>query len=213
MANADKEIEVKLMVRDLARLAERLQTLGAVLETARVHETNLRFDTRSMELSRARKALRLRKDNAVRLTFKGPQELGTDASIRQEIEFEVSDFAAAKRFLEALGYMVSVIYEKYRTTYRFGPVLVTLDEMPYGAFVELEGAETGEGEADGGAVANLQAAAAALGLDWQARSGASYLALFDQLRQARGLTAHDLTFADLQGQQVSPADLGLRFAD
>jgi len=213
MANAEKEVEVKMMVRSLPELKERLQALGAELVTQRVHETNLRFDTRSGELSRARKALRLRKDNAVRLTFKGPQELGESASIRQEIEFEVSDFFAARRFLEALGYIVSVIYEKYRTTYRLGHVLVTLDEMPYGSFVELEGAETGENGTNASAVANLQATAAALALEWNARSSASYLALFEHLRQARHLSAHDLTFADLRGIEVSPADLGLRYAD
>lgn len=213
MANAEKEIEVKMMVRDLNGLGARLKTLGAVLVSARVHETNLRFDTPNMELSRARKALRLRKDNTVRLTFKGPQEMDAGASIRQEIEFEVNDFAAAKRFLEALGYRVGVIYEKYRTTYQLEQVLVTLDEMPYGAFVELESADNGAGGSDGGALAGLQAAAVALGLDWGARSTASYLALFEHLRQARGLKAHDLTFGDLRGVEVTPADLGLVFAD
>lgn len=213
MANDEQEIEVKFMVRSLAALQERLLSLGAVLETARVHETNLRFDTRSGELSRARKALRLRKDNAVRLTFKGPQQAGETASIRQEIEFEVSDFFAARRFLEALGFAVSVIYEKYRTTYRLGDVLVTLDEMPYGSFIEIEGAAAQAGGSKAGTVVQLMATASDLGLNWDARSSDSYLALFENLRQARRLTIHDLTFGDLQGIEVQPADLGLRYAD
>jgi adenylate cyclase, class 2 len=213
MANAEKEVEIKMMVRSLPSLKARLEALGAELVSPRVHETNLRFDTRSEALKRAGKALRLRKDAVVRLTFKGPQEAGESASIRQEIEFEVDDFFAARRFLEALGYTVSVIYEKYRTTYRFGQVLVTLDEMPYGSFVELEGADEGEEGSNAGAVANLQAAAAALGLDWEARTRDSYLALFDQLRRTRRITVHDLVFADLQGIEFTPADLGLQYAD
>lgn len=213
MASDEQEIEVKFMVRSLPEVKNRLLELGAVLETARVHETNLRFDTRSGELSRARKALRLRKDNVSRLTFKGPQQAGETASIRQEIEFEVSDFFAARRFLEALGYSVSVIYEKYRTTYRLSDVLVTLDEMPYGSFVEIEGAAAQEGETQAGMVVRLMSAASDLGLNWDARSSDSYLALFEKLRQARRLTIHDLTFGDMQGIAVQPADLGLRFAD
>ena len=213
MANAEQEIEVKLMVRSLADLKARLLALGAELVSARVHETNLRFDTRSGDLSRGRKALRLRKDTVSRLAFKGPQQAGESASIRQEIEFEVSDFFAARRFLEALGYAVSVIYEKYRTTYRLGEVLVTLDEMPYGSFVEIEGAATEEAGSNDGMVDTLKSTAAALGLNWEARSSDSYLALFENLRQNRRLNMHDLTFGDLKGIEVEPADLGLRFAD
>ena len=213
MANAEQEIEIKLMVRSLADLKARLLALGAELVSARVHETNLRFDTRSGDLSRGRKALRLRRDTVSRLTFKGPQQAGESASIRQEIEFEVSDFFAARRFLEALGYAVSVIYEKYRTTYRLGEVLVTLDEMPYGSFVEIEGAATEEAGSNDGMVDTLKSTAAALGLNWAARSTDSYLALFENLRQNRRLNMHDLTFGDLKGIEVEPADLGLRFAD
>jgi adenylate cyclase, class 2 len=213
MANAEQEIEVKLMVRSLAVLKERLLAQGASLVSARVHETNLRFDTRSGDLSRNRKALRLRKDTVSRLTFKGPQQAGEGASIRQEIEFEVSDFFAARRFLEALGFTVNVIYEKYRTTYRLGEVLVTLDEMPYGSFVEIEGASTEEAGTNAGMVDTLKSTAAALGLNWEARSSDSYLALFERLRQMRRLSIHDLTFGDLQGIEVGPEDLGLRFAD
>ena len=213
MANDEQEIEVKLMVRSLAAIKTRLLAAGAELVSARVHETNLRFDTRSGTLTRDRKALRLRKDTASRLTFKGPQQAGDTASIRQEIEFEVSDFFAARRFLEALGYAVSVIYEKYRTTYRLGDVLVTLDEMPYGSFVEIEGSAAEQGHSNDSMVEKLMAAASTLNLNWDARSGDSYLALFENLRKARRLKVHDLTFGDLQGLEVQPADLGLRYAD
>ena len=54
-------------------------------------------------------------------------------------KFEVSSFDNAKALLEALGYRVSVMYEKYRTTYDWGGCEVTLDEMPYGDFAEIEG--------------------------------------------------------------------------
>jgi hypothetical protein len=52
-----------------------------------------------------------------------------------------------------------------------------------------------------------------LDLDWNARSTASYLALFNTLRAARGVAAQNLSFSELEGIQVHPEDLGLRFAD
>lgn len=203
MSKSEQEIEVKFLVRDLAAIAARLDRLAARLSSPRVHETNLRFDTPDGALTRARRVLRLRQDAASVLTYKGPAAPGEEVSMRQEIEFTVSDFQAARRFLEALGYQVSVTYEKYRTMYALGELAVTLDEMPFGRFIEIEGPDA----------ASIQAAAADLRLDWAARSVASYLALFNQLCAARGLPAQNLTFAELAGVEASPEDLGLRYAD
>ncbi len=203
MSKNEQEIEVKFLVRDLAAIAARLQSLGARLSAPRVHETNLRFDTPDGALTRARRVLRLRQDAASVLTYKGPAAPGEQVSMRQEIEFTVSDFQAARRFLEALGYQVSVTYEKYRAMYSLGDLVVTLDEMPFGSFIEIEGPDA----------ASIQAAAADLRLDWGARSVASYLALFSQLCAARGLPARNLMFAELAGVEASAEDLGLRYAD
>ncbi len=171
----DQEIEVKFYVRDLATIEHLLQGLGAVCTAERVLETNLRFDTADGKLAQQRKALRLRQDADARLTFKGPPEADTEVNVRQEIEFQVGDFAAARRFLEALGYHVSIIYEKYRTTYTLNDLTIVLDEMPFGSFIEIEGPDS----------ESIRKAAGSLFLDWQARSTSSYLALFQTLRSNR----------------------------
>jgi adenylate cyclase, class 2 len=203
MSKTELEIEVKFAVRDLAGLAGRLQRLGAVVAAERVHEINLRFDTPAGDLSRERRVLRLRQDAGAVMTYKGPQDAGTDVSARQEIEFQVSDFGAARRLLEALGYVVSVMYEKFRTTYSLDDLIIVLDEMPFGNFVEIEGPDS----------LSICAAAAKLGLDWEARSTASYLGLFNQLRLVRGLPAQNLAFAELEGVHPQIQELGLRYAD
>lgn len=202
MSKNEQEIEVKFMVRDLSAVAARLQKLGARLTSERVNEINLRFDTPDGALTRDQRVLRLRKDASAVLTYKGAAELGQSVSVRQEIEFKVSDFEAARHFLEALGYRVSITYEKYRTMYELDGLTVTLDEMPFGSFMEIEGPD-----AD-----SIRKAAEKLNLDWEARSSASYLALFNHLRAARGLTAQNLMFAELEGVNASPQDLGLRHA-
>jgi adenylate cyclase class 2 len=202
MSKLEQEIEAKFLVRDLSMIALRLDVLGAQITFPRVYEVNLRFDTPDGSLTRARQVLRLRQDAASFLTFKGPQRQGETVSARQEIEFQVSDFTAARHLLEALGYQVAVIYEKYRTTYQLGSLVVTLDEMPFGSFIEIEGPDA----------QSIQSAAASLQLDWEARSATSYLALFSQLCAARGLAAQNLTFDELRGINAAPEDLGLRYA-
>jgi adenylate cyclase class 2 len=85
--------------------------------------------------------------------------------LRQEIEFTVSDFEAARRFLEALGYHVALMYEKYRTTYDLEGVHITLDKMPYGNFIEIEGPDP----------ASIRRINEQLGLDWEQRVPATHL--------------------------------------
>ncbi len=190
------------MVLSLPGIQQRLVGLGAELVQPRVYELNLRFDDGQQSLSRSAQVLRLRRDSANHLTYKGPGQ-SSDVAMRQEIEFIVDDFDAAWRFLEALGYTVIVHYEKYRAMYRLGDVLVTLDELPYGAFVEIEGLSP----------ASIKAAAASLKLDWKRRIIESYLSIYYRLCKKLDHRPGNLTFAGLEGLDISPLTLGLVPAD
>jgi adenylate cyclase, class 2 len=199
----DQELEVKFFVTDLSTVETRLQNLGAHLTSPRILEVNLRFDTPDNQLGRGMRVLRLRQDAISRLTYKGPASGLGGARLRQELEFEVSDFAVARAFLEALGYQVMMIYEKYRAAYDLDTVEVSLDELPYGTFVEIEGPDP----------AAIQAVTRQLGLDWEATIPASYTVLFDQLKTRLSLPFRDLSFENFKDLLVTPADLGVRPAD
>ena len=202
MENSNQEQEVKFYLANRPGLEQRLQQAGAQLLHPRTFEANLRFDKADGSLTRARQVLRLRQDEIVRLTFKGPQQLGHEVSVREEIEFEVSSFENAQAFLEALGFQVSIRYDKYRTTYRLGEVEVVLDELPYADFAEIEGPNT----------AAIQTAAAALGLNWEARSLDSYIGLNSRLRLGQGLSTQNLTFEEVKQRYPAEA-FGLKAAD
>lgn len=203
MSNSDQELEIKLYISDLPALKIQIETLGARMVKTRVHEYNLRFDTRDGQLTSTAQVLRLRQDTAARLTYKGPGEMVDGVRSRKEIEFTISDFDAAKNFFEALGYQVSVIYEKYRTTYELQGVEVTLDEMPYGDFTEIEGQDTD----------SINAVADRLGINRHTSITASYTVLFERLRAVLGFTFRDLTFENFGNYEVTPADLGVTPAD
>jgi len=199
----DQEIEVKFYLAEPEQFRQRVIDSGAELVQPRVLEQNLRFDTPEMSLRAKAQVLRLRADQAAHLTFKGPGLVREGVLERQEIEFEVSDFGAAQRLLEALGYRVYTSYEKLRETYNLGGVLVALDAMPFGFFTELEGPSA---EA-------ICAVAAALGLDWSRRVPTSYLELFFALKQRRNLLMDALSFEAFSGLTIRPEDLGVLPAD
>lgn len=197
------EMEVKFYLNDPAGYEKRLRSIGASLKQPRTHELNYRFDTPDLALTRAHRVLRLRQDQNVILTYKGPSQSNQPVSIRQEIEMEVNDLNTARAFLEALGYRVSVLYEKYRTVYDLNGLEITLDEMPFGTFTEIEGDDP----------AHIQTVAASLSLLWSTRITDSYIMLFDHIRQACNLPLKNLTFEEFKGMVINPDDLGVKPAD
>lgn len=192
------EKEVKFYLIDLAGYAERLRSLGATLIQPRVKEINYRFDTPESTLARSGIALRLRRDTRVILTLKGASSTESGVRVRPEVEVVLDDMQNGRAILEGLGYNLVVCYEKWRTTYHLAELEVTLDELPYGNFTEIEGSDT---EA-------IYRAASSLGLNWKARVPSSYLELFANVKRKLNLPVDDLTFKEFRGISLSCADLG-----
>ena len=202
MSSSDQELEVKFYLSRRKDMEAKLSSVGPV-SAPRVHEVNLRLDTTDLSLSSTGKLLRLRQDTRARVTYKGAGSEEGGARLRQELEFTVSDFDTALALFEALGYQVYMMYEKYRTTYQLGNVEVTLDEMPTGDFLEIEGPD---GE-------SIRRAAVQLELNWEARILDSYTVLFERTRAQLGFDFRDLSFENFKGMKISPALLGVRIAD
>jgi adenylate cyclase class 2 len=198
----EQEIEAKFFINNLSKIEARLQELEACLLQARVHEKNLRFDTANQDLRREGRVLRLRQDDAVRMTYKGPSEKNEGVLSRAEIEFIVEDFEKAKQFLESLGYKLVIFYEKYRTTYELDNVHIMLDELPYGNFVEIEGQDN----------VSIHVIAGKLCIKWEPVT-TSYHGLFERVYKARKLDPSQLTFAAFQESKPSPKELGVVAAD
>lgn len=200
---SDKELEVKFFASDLGALAKRVLALGGSLVQERTHEYNLRFDNRKGDLSEAMSMLRLRRDSGNRITFKGPSETLGGVLARTEIEFDVSDFAAAQKLIEALGYRSNFVYEKYRTTYDIEGLKITLDEMPYGNFIEIEGPDA----------ESIHSMAERMQLDWEERLPETYISIFRRLKELAKLGFTDLTFENFKDHEVNMARVGVKPAD
>jgi adenylate cyclase class 2 len=191
--NHFQETEIKFLITDLREFEKRLNGSGAVCHRSRTHEMNYRFDTLDQRLTNHFQVLRLRQDQSVHLTYKGPADPSSEISVRPEIEFEVSDLPSARQLLEALGYQVTITYEKYRTTYHLEDAEIVVDELPYGNFVEIEGAD----------IPPIKRIANQLGLDWKYRIKLSYLAIFQQLKEKFHLSASNLLFSELKDCKYS----------
>ena len=197
------EKEAKFYIRELKKLEHDLIALGARCSQPRTMETNLRFDTTEGSLSSTFQVLRLRQDTRARLTYKGPSDATSAVSARPELEVEISDLETGQRILEALGFQVVTMYEKYRAAYLLDTVEVSLDEMPFGNFIEIEGPSESA----------IQMVATKLGLTWENRSAQSYMRLFATVKGNIMLDMRDLTFENFKGRDIKPEHLQLQFAD
>ncbi len=195
------ETEAKLHVANLDAVAQRILAAGGELSHPRTFERNVRYDTPRGTLTAQHIVLRLRQDDRVRLTYKDAATLQDGVLSRVELEVTLDDFSMMDAILQRLGFVPSVRYEKYRTTYRLGAVEIMLDEMPFGNFVEIEGP-----------LDAIQTTQAALNLAERPRLPLNYLGLFEHVKAALGLDMHDLTFAAFEGVSV-PSTLFEQLSD
>ena len=165
------EIEVKFFIEDSHAVRQRIKDLDAALHSPRTFEYNARYDTENKQLLKNECLLRLRKDSSVRLTFKSPPPVeDSQFKIYRELEVIVSDFDTMEAILTAMGYRRYQVYQKWRETWRVGELLLCLDTMPFGSFLELEGPPS-----------PMRRIAKELGLNWKNRILPSYLEIFEVL--------------------------------
>jgi adenylate cyclase class 2 len=179
-----QETELKLYIPDLAALKAKIEAAGAKLTAPRVFEKNIRFDDAEKSLQATATILRLRYDTRSRLTYKAGEKVHDQyGSTRFEAEVEVSDLETMQIILERLGYTPSFIYEKYRATYELDGAEIMLDELPYGTFAEIEGAQDA-----------IKRVVERLDLHGAQRYTNSYSVLFWIAQRNKGWTFRDLTF-------------------
>lgn len=191
------EIEAKLLVPDLSAVAHRLEKTRATLEKPRIFERNVRYENAKESLTQQDIVVRLRQDTRTRLTYKEPSDSDVGDGIRAlfEAELEVSDFDTMELILGRLGYHPYLVYEKWRTTYALDDAEIVLDELPFGNFVEIEGAEK-----------TIHHLLAKLDLHSAPRFALSYTVLFDHVKEALQLDFRDLTFENFRAVEV-PSDV------
>ena len=167
-SDSHRETEVKLVVKDVAAMVEKLRSAG-LKPLGRALEQNSVFDTDDEDLRHRGRLLRLRTETPAPasfapggakrmvLTAKSPAperpKTKSEGPYKENIEREVILRAPSRRggrkrtlldrgwpfALGCIGMRSKFRYEKYRTSFHARGVDVALDETPVGAFLELEG--------------------------------------------------------------------------
>ena len=135
------EIEKKFRLTQEQRNAvlARLSEIGASLK-ADEFEENILYEGPQIDPRKA--VLRLRRvGKHAYLTFKQRVPTNSAVKYRQEDETQVADADALDAILRALGLTPALVYEKRRMTWALGDAEILVDDLPFGLFMEIEGAE------------------------------------------------------------------------
>lgn len=138
----DIEIEYKFKVEDKESLVSLLDHLSGD-KKPREYQSNVMFDNPQelMQITDGRIRVRtLGESGKKELTYKKP--LPPENGAKHEIEYEIEFFDSnnqIENILTAMEFVPNSSYERYRTEWRIKNVQITLDEYPYGDFIEIEG--------------------------------------------------------------------------
>ena len=145
-----QEVEAKIRVDSFAPVRKALRAEKAAF-LGKVLQSDTYFDTRERSMQHSDRGLRVRCldlieagtdqwDLRPQLTCKGPREGDAAYKTRREVQTRLDDADVMMEVLEACGMVRSMTIQKRRASYRLGPCLVELDEVPFiGRFIEIEG--------------------------------------------------------------------------
>lgn len=133
-----KEIEVKYRLNDVNHLIKRLQQLGCKMSDIEDQKDTVYVtDLKNINSNPGSIFLRVRKNNdKVELNAKKHEKV---MQSRMEVEFEVSSYEDANRFLELIGFERWVEVKKKRIHTVYENCNICIDQVDsLGSFVELE---------------------------------------------------------------------------
>jgi adenylate cyclase class 2 len=92
----------------------------------------------------------------------------------------------------AIGFHPAHTYEKWRETFLLEDAELCLDEMPFGAFLEIESTPD-----------HVRHLSDRLELPWKKRVLANYLTIFALIKKTEKLRFNDITFANFKAHPIN----------
>src|SRR5437016_9857941 len=130
LMSSNKEVEIKFRISNLRDLKERMQRAHFRLHTPRTHEMNTLYDLPGNPLRRRGDLLRLREYGCEWvLTHKAKGRDGRHKT-RAETETKVAEGKQMEGILQALGYLPTFRYEKFRAEWEGGRAMWSWMKRP-----------------------------------------------------------------------------------
>ena len=182
MTKIEKELKVKII--DFKDLIQRLLNNKAIILN-KSKEKTIRFDTPEKSLEKNGIFLRVRSGSKNTITLK--EKVGDDkiTRTRKETEFEIEDIDKMSYILEKLGFTYIRIMEKVRINIKYKEAMLSIDELPFGFYLEIEGTDK-----------QINEIAAELGYKTEDKILGTYWDLFEEYKKENNVSEKDIVFSD-----------------
>ncbi|MBI2797801.1 CYTH domain-containing protein [Candidatus Saccharibacteria bacterium] len=133
------EIEATFLEIDHDKIRRKLKDLNAKLISPEVLTRRTIYDYDDLRLDKKAAWIRIR-DNGEKITMGFKQRQTETIEGMKEVEFEVSSYDAARKFMESIGLTVKAVQESKREIWQYGDCEIMLDTWPWiPPYVEVEG--------------------------------------------------------------------------
>lgn len=173
------ETEIKIQLFDLKTLVSNLIKVNATF-LGKDFQRTVRMDTPDMDLEKKGLFLRVRSGFGNTVTLKVKNKEVKDFMQRDEYETEVKDLRVLSDIFSILGFSKQLILEKYRANFLYRGVKISIDELHFGTYVELEGDEN-----------KINNVAKELGLDMSDRINVTYWDLFEDYKKRNNIQSQE----------------------
>lgn len=177
------EKEIKIEVKNPKELLSFLAQKG-IKKVSEGFQRTIRMDTPNLDLEKRGTFLRVRTGGKNIVTLKKKIKSSGEVFERQELETEVKDPELFADIFAELGFARRFIMEKYRIDYKYKNTKISLDELPFGVFVEIEGDPE-----------NIKNVVKELNLDLINKITVTYWDLFEDYKKKMNLKGEDIVFS------------------
>lgn len=176
------EKELKFKIKDLSGLIDYLKKQGAVVLN-KSKEKTVRLDTLNQDLEKRGVFLRVRAGSKNTITLK--EKIGEDKNVRKrkETEFEIQDIEAMTYILGKLGFDYPRTMEKYRINLEYKGAKLSIDELFFGLYLEIEGEEN-----------TIEAISKELGFNSEDKIIGTYWDILEEYNKVHKTTKKDIVF-------------------
>lgn len=193
MSDHSTEREIKLKLENPSDLISKLNSKKAKF-IGKSFQRTTRMDTESMGLEKNGVFLRVRSGSKNIVTLKRKLRENAEVFERQEIETEVEDIDKLADIFYGLGFTKRLILEKYRADFEYEGVKISVDELPFGFYVELEGDPE-----------KIFETAKELDLNTGDKITVTYWDLFENYKKETGARGENIVFPEKYKSTLMPA--------
>ncbi len=145
MVDINKEIEYKFeLTKNKLHFILDILNEKAKTKFRNEYQKSIMFDNQDNLMKKTNGRIRLRinegKSQTKFLTYKKPLGILDGAKIEEEYEVIILDGQQHfEKIIEKMGYHPSSSYERYQSKWELNSIIITIDNYPFGHFIEIEG--------------------------------------------------------------------------